>query len=128
MAGRGRGFAKERHARLKAGVTVLAVAGFAAGWAGFAANHEGEPATATATATGTVSGSATATSTPSASRTVTPTATAAANDTPRTGGPLPTVIPAASATPGALPTTAAADDTPKPAVATPTRARRSRGS
>ena len=125
MAGRGRGFARERHGRLKAGVTALAVAGFAAGWAGFAASHDPEPATATATATPTTPVTAAATSTPpaTATRTVTATvtATAGASDTPRTGGPLPTVIPAA-------PSAAAAGGTPKPAVATPTRVRRSRGS
>lgn len=40
MATRRKGFGNERHGTLKLGFTALALAGFAAGWAGFARSHE----------------------------------------------------------------------------------------
>jgi len=106
MAGRGRGFTNERHAPLKAGVAAVAVAGFAVAWAGFAKTHEDVPGG---------SGDATAVATASPVG-----ATPATTGTPRTGGPLPTLITGGTVTAGggAQPST----------TATATRARRSRGS
>ena len=103
MAGRGRGFTNERHAPLKAGVAAVAVAGFAVAWAGFAKSHEDVPGG---------SGDATAVATASPVG-----ATPATTGTPRTGGPLPTLIAGGTVTAGGA----------QPAT-TATRARRSRGS
>lgn len=108
MAGRGRGFTNERHARLKAGVAAVAVAGFAVAWAGFAKSHEDVPGG---------SGDATAVATASPVGTKPAGATPATTETPRTGGPLPTLIAGGTVTAGGA----------QPAT-TATRARRSRGS
>lgn len=111
MAGRGRGFTNERHAPLKAGVAAVAVAGFAVAWAGFAKSHEDVPGG---------SGDATAVATASPVGTKPAGATPATTETPRTGGPLPTLIAGGTVTAGggAQPAT----------TATATRSRRSRGS
>ena len=109
MAGRGRGFTNERHAPLKAGVAAVAVAGFAVAWAGFAKSHEDVP-----------TGDAVATAVASPVGTKPAGATPATTGTPRTGGPLPTLIAGGTVTAGggAQPAT----------TATATRSRRSRGS
>lgn len=106
MAGRGRGFTNERHAPLKAGVAAVAVAGFAVAWAGFAKSHEDVP-----------TGDAVATAVASPVGTKPAGATPATTETPRTGGPLPTLIAGGTVTAGGA----------QPAT-TATRARRSRGS
>ena len=107
MAGRGRGFTNERHAPLKAGVAAAAVAGFAVAWAGFANSHEDVPG-----GTGDATAVATRSTKPAG-------ATPATTETPRTGGPLPTLIAGGTVTAGGA----------QPAMtATATRARRSRGS
>lgn len=109
MAGRGRGFTNERHAPLKAGVAAAAVAGFALAWAGFASSHEDVPG-----GTGDATAVATRSTKPAG-------ATPATTETPRTGGPLPTLIPGGGVGAGG-------GGQPAVATATATRARRSRGS
>ena len=112
MAGRGRGFTNERHAPLKAGVAAVAVAGFAVAWAGFAKSHEDAPGR---------TGDATAVATASPVGTKPAGAMPATTGTPRTGGPLPTLIPGGGVGAGG-------GGQPAVATATATRARRSRGS
>jgi hypothetical protein len=132
-----RGFSKERHPLLKVGLTLLAVAGFGAGWFAFAGAHDFEsaiPADGTdllAAAEPTPAHQAAVTARGDDDEDddgeyedgdeVTPEATPTPTRAPRSALP-PTSVPPATIAPRA-PT--ATNEQPQP---TPTRARRSRAS